>query len=393
MPAVKIDEELLGKQIQKMEHIIDKKSAELERENYNKYNPVYEAAIEYLKTRPVLLYGGLAIDEIMPKSKKIYSPYTLPDIDLFTYKPMDVAKGLVRHMKKHGFKFTSMGEALHEGTMKIYSEGKQIVDLTYIPRVAYKKISKHGSSSSLGIKIVDPQYLRMSLHNILSHPNLDRWPKVLKRIVTFYSVFPPKKCNIKTLATDGDDDLLQCIRKAPLLKEGVLFGAEEIAMIADLKHIPCFRDVPPVMALVENPLQVAKNIVATCSDWELHISELYPTEVHTALPPHLFLTYKRRKVVLLFDATSCFTYNTVKNMKVASIHSIIYLYLSILSSTYKHFDGMLDAIECIANALTYLHLKTFYSQRKVLQQFALSCFGPEHGVATMRRAKMARVKK
>lgn len=396
MVGIHIDNSVFGKQIHKMEQIIDKKAAELERINYEKYIDVFTTAARFLSKQPVMLYGGLAIHDIMPKNLKLYSEYTLPDIDVFSYKPKEIARELVRYMKKHGYPLTTIGEALHEGTLKVYSQGQQIVDMTYIPKAAFRRLSKKSVVGSLGINIVDPQYLRMTLHQMLALPNIDRWPKVLKRVVNFYSAFPPKKCKLHTVS-DGEkipEEMIDAIYKAPVLETGVFMGAREVEMIteSDVKA-PRFDGVPPIIAIVEDPLAAAKAIVKSCPEWQLHVSELHPTEEHLPLPSHVFLTYKRKKVVLLFEAISCFTYVTFHNHRVASLHSIIYIYLSILGSHYKHFDGMLDSIECIANTLTFVQLKSFQSNRKLTQQFALECFGPEYSLATLHRARMERHKK
>lgn len=396
MVGIHIDESVFGKQLHKMEAIIDKKAAELERANYAKYISIFETAANYLKTRPVMMYGGLAIHDIMPKKLGLYGEYTLPDIDVFSYKPKEIAKDLVRHLKKRGFPLTTIGEALHEGTLKVYSQGQQIVDMTYIPRAAFQRLGKNAMVGSLGIRIVDPQYLRMSLHQMLALPNLDRWPKVLKRIVNFYTAFPPNKCNITRVGADAQlpELLIDALYKAPVFEMAVFLGAREIEMITEQKmKAPAFEGVPPIIAIVEDPMECAKALIKSCPDWELRVSELYDAEAHLPLPEHVFLTYKRKKVALLFKAISCFTYVTFRNHRVASLHSIIYLYLSILGSHYKHFDPMLDSIECIANTLSLLQLRSFQSNRKLTQQFALECFGPEYSIATLRRARLERRQK
>lgn len=397
MVGIHIDDSVFGKQVHKMEQIIDKKAAELERAEYEKYIPIFETATRFLKKRPVLMYGGLAIHDIMPKKLKLYGPYTLPDIDVFAYKPKEVAKDLVKYMKKHGFPLTTIGEALHEGTLKVYSQGQQIVDMTYIPKAAFRRLSKNAMMGSLGIRIVDPQYLRMSLHQMLAQPNLDRWPKVLKRIVNFYTAFPPTKCKLTAEAQvppQIPEELVDAIYETPVLANAVFMGCREIEAITENKVKSYQIDgVPPIIAIVEDPLKMAKEIIKACSDWELHVSELYDTETHLPLPAHVFLTYKKKKVVLLFEAISCFTYVTYRNRRVASLHSIIYLYLSILGSNFKHFDVMLDSLECIANTLSYVQLESFHSNRKLTQQFALECFGPQYSIATLRRARLERRKK
>ncbi len=394
MVAVHIDDSVFGKQVHKMEQIIDKKAAEIERVEYEKYISIYETAIRFLKKRPVLMYGGLAIHDIMPAKLKSYGPYTLPDIDVFSYKSKEIANELVKYMKKHGFPLTTIGEALHEGTLKLYSQGQQIVDMTFIPKMAFRRLSKNAVEGSLGIRIVDPQYLRMSLHQMLAQPNIDRWPKVLKRIVNFYTAFPPNKCKLGNDATVFSKEMIDAVYASPVLANAVFMGAREIEEITEGKVTgPQIEGVPPIIAIVEDPIKTAKQIVKECPDWELRVSDFYSSEKYIALPGHVFLTYKRQKIALLFDAIACLSYNTYRHRRVASLHSIIYLYLSMLGSQHKHFDVMLDSIECLANTLSYVQLESFRSNRKLTQQFALECFGPQYGLATLQRARLERRKK
>lgn len=389
-----IDPSVLERQVKRMEQIIDKKAAVLDKENYDKYIHVFETAIKYLKRKPILLYGGLAIHEIMPKSLKIYDEYTLPDIDVFTYKPGELAKGLVKHMKDQGYELTTYGEALHEGTLKIYSQGQQIVDMTFIPKSAFRKLAKKSMVGDLGLRVVDPQYLRMSLHKMLAATNLDRWPKVLKRIVNFYQAYPPAKCNVSSVAAEASKiptELIDLMYDTPALRETVFLGAREIELITNKPiGVNMFEGVPPVIGIVRDAYATAKEIVAQMPGWELKISERFKTDVVSPLPAHVFITYRRKKVALLFDAISCFSFNTFKGRRVATLHSILYIYLSILASTHSHFDKMTDSLECIANALSLLQLNAFQSKRILLQQFTNECFGTQEGLATLRRARLER---
>lgn len=395
MPKVHVDQSVIDRQVKQMEKIIDKKVAELDRENYEKYIDVYRTAIRFLKNQPVLMYGGLAIHEIMPKDLKIYDEYTLPDIDVFTYKPGELTKELATYMKKNGYELTTYGEALHEGTMKIYSQGVQLVDMTYITKSAYQRLMKKSVMSSLGIRVVDPQYLRMSLHKMLAVSNIDRWPKVFKRLVNFYKAYPPSKCAF-TNALDNSasipKELIDAIYNAEPMQTAVFMGAKEVADIME-KDISAFKGMPPIIALVSDVHKTASDLSKHLKDFDLDYSITFKADEQSPLPAHVFLTYKKKKIALLFDAMYCVTYNEYKSRRVASIHTILYIYLAMLCSTYKHFDQMIDSLECVANAISLLHLDSLSSKRKLLKQFATECFGLNEGMATLRRARLLRKRK
>lgn len=396
MPKMQIDQSLIDKQVKKMEKIIDKKVEELDKENYNKYIDVYKTALRFLKSQPVLMYGGLAIHEIMPDDLKIYDPYTLPDIDVFTYKPREITEKLVAHMIKNGYDLTTYGEALHEGTLKIYSQGVQLADITYITKRAFTRLSRNSKMSSLGVRVVDPQYLRMSLHKMLAGSSIDRWAKVFKRLINFYKAYPPTPCAIMKVSDKSNrkfpEELIDALYEANVMTDAVFMGAREVSDIME-KDVDVLSGMPPVIALVSDVHKTAHQLCKNIKDFELESSSVYKADEQSPLPAHIFLTYKKKKVALLFEAMYCVSYNEYKGRRIASIHAIMYIYLAMLCSTYTHFEKMIDAIECVANALSLLQLNTLPSKRKLLQQFASECFGLNEGMATLRRARLLRKQK
>ena len=70
---------LLDQQLKKIKSMAEKKALELEELQYEKYNVYFKSAIKFLKKEKVLMYGGSAINDLMPAKYKFYSERSLPD--------------------------------------------------------------------------------------------------------------------------------------------------------------------------------------------------------------------------------------------------------------------------------------------------------------------------
>lgn len=375
--------------LRKIEKIAEEKAEEIERNNYQKYKDIYELTARCLRRQPVLLYGGYAINELLPANLKIYQEGQLPDIDFFTYKPKEVANHLVKQFRKQGLDTASFTEALHPGTFKVFVHGLQVADITGVSKVAFYRLSKNSVKSSSGIRIVDPQYLRMSLHMLMSQAvDSHRWSKVFKRLIAFYKVYPPKPCKPVAATKELPAEIVHSIYDKIQQERYVLFGARELQLVLNEKAPITTPHLPPIQILVDaDPEVVATNFLQDLKHFGFTMKVM---EEDDFMPKHVFLTYKQRKVLGIYMANACVTYNEVSHMRVASIHTMLRMYLCMTLSPCPHFKKATDELECITGSLSYLQQKTKQRKRKVLQEFVVDCYGTQAGLITLRREKVMR---
>lgn len=383
-------------QLSKIERLADIKAEQIEESNYKKYHHLFELTIKFLKKQKVLLYGGYAINELMPEKDKIYSKNTLPDIDVFTVDSINLAKDMIKLFKQNNIEVASFSEALHPGTYKVFVQGIQIVDITGVSKQAFAKLAKNSMKGDTGIPVVDPQFLRLSLHMLLSQANnADRWPKVFSRLNNFYRNFPPQRCNASHSERPGDqipDDMLKNIYKFLQNTPFVVFGSREIQEMMGDNTSHMHTSVPWIQVIADKDvIHVAEQIAASVPGFILKKSKLY--EGDDFIPPHLFLIFKGVKVVAIYGIDTCITYNKFHGLNVATIHTMLRMYLSMMFSPYKHFEKMYDHLECMTNALSLLQQKTTSSKKKVLQQLVIDCFGTNQGLITLRRERLLRLLK
>jgi hypothetical protein len=382
-------------QIDKIERIARLKAEELEMEAYNKYNHLFEMAIKFLKTQDVLMYGGYAINDLMTDKDKIYKKYTLPDIDVFTVNSRKVAHRMVVMYKKAGMKLASFSEALHPGTFKVFADGVQVADITGISKAAFTKLSRNSVKGlDTGLRVVDPQFLRLSLHLLLSQANsADRWPKVFPRLNTFYRSYPPKKCTPpknENTPVEVPDALLSGIYKYLKKSPFVVFGAKEIEDMLRT-DVPFFDGSIPWIQIVgdKDVAKVAEDIIDANPEYTLRSSRVYPGDDFVS--SHVFLLWKGIKVVAVYSTDVCVTFNKYKGLRVATIHTMLRMYLSMIMSSYRHFENVHDNLECMVNALSVLQQESIGSRKQLLQQLVIECFGTYQSLITLRRERFLRL--
>jgi hypothetical protein len=405
-------------QLKKIEKIAADIEKEEEHEQFTKYRKIFDDAIAYIKTKRVLLYGGTAINDLLPAKDKIYGAEVLPDIDIFSENGKKQADDIVKHFIKKGYpsETTTYSEALHENTYKVYIDSLQVFDVTTISKRSFKRLTENSVRGASGIKVVNPQFLRLSLHMMMSQSHdARRWEKVFKRLVTFYKYYPPKECaskkalpaKYKTTAPGNvaesfsevnyvPDEIIQNIYKFLEDKDCVLFGIHEILEFlknySGKAYLPANSKIAPIQILTEsNILETAHNLVKFLNVSSLSISQVYPKDEF--ISEHIHIKYRNHPCVEIYSAPICMTYVTHNKQKIASIHTIIRMYLSMVLSTYDHFETENHSLECLVNILSIIQQKMSGSRKAIYKQLIEQCYGPYQGLVTLRRERVLRGKK
>jgi len=438
----------LQEQIARLQEIADRKASQMEKSNFKKYGTIFDQLVRFLKRKNVLLYGGTAINELLPKKLKFYGPHTLPDIDVFTTNGTKLAADIVAYFRRHGREFTSGSEALHPGTYKIFTDGIQVLDITTLSREAFARLSKRGVRLSNGLKTADPDFLRMTLHVMLSQPkDSHRWSKVLQRVIAFYDVYPPDaRCHkaLEAQVVDPEkyghldlDKFLAAASKWLAGRDYVMFGTDMVVRLLRLspklaKMLPTtqpalYKDVPPIAVLSENVDNTSVEVAEECLKYlsaqagsgqagsgqtgngkvpkpkpktnasasfrsanELHV-ETYPADEF--LPAHTIIVdgVTKQPLIAVYETPACVSYVEYNGYRIASMHTFIRMLMSHEFSAHKHAQKAANAFRCFTNLLMLLMLETIDgSKKRALQQFVIHCYGVQPGLATLRRERLRR---
>ena len=65
---------------------------------------IFEVVEKFIKTKKLILYGGYALNLILPQNNKIYKDYTQADFDCYSYLLKKDAIQLAKKLKKLKYK-------------------------------------------------------------------------------------------------------------------------------------------------------------------------------------------------------------------------------------------------------------------------------------------------
>lgn len=373
----------------KLEKLVQLKKKELDMIYYDKYSPLLHDAYHFLSRKKALLYGGTALNELLPTTLKFYDPYALPDIDVLSPYAKKLATDMVRYYKRNGHQAVSFTEALHEGTYKVFADGIQIADITQCSPKTYEILLQECvRSQKWKIKIVPPLYLRMTLHKIFSQPNdIHRWENVYDRLQRYYQIFPlQSSCSLKQKESPSfkeDDNILQEIMDV-MPKETIYFGKAETELLLN-KKLDNFQ-LPPLQMLTDQDLfEIVFRLKQKIP--QLTTSRIYPKD--DFILSHVFLFYNNVPVGAIYKLGSCVAFNQYKNKRIASIHTMLDLFLSMSLSGY--FKENKQFLQCLSDMLSHVQQTSIHSKKKYLEQMVISCLGPSMGLATMKRERIRRL--
>ena len=380
-----------------IENIALLKEEEIKNKNYDKYKYIFDEAINILKNMKVLLYGGTAINEFLPLNLKIYDEHTLPDIDIFSINAEKQAKIIEKKLKKKFFKAVSISEAIHPGTYKIYAEGLQIIDITNISKDAFKILSQNSTLGPLNIKIVNHEFLRLSLHMMLSQSeDAHRWSKVFNRLINYYTYMPPNNsnnsCYLKYIKFD--DDYIKAINYIYSFlnnSDYILFGPSEVNLINNNLNKCLIKPHIFVLANTNNLEKTTNNIINKLNhnDFSFGIISINNDFIYDFAT----IDYKGTPIMSIFKSETCMTYNSYNNLRIATINTIIRMYLGIILSNHPFFKKWENVFKCYIDKLSILLLKNKLTNKPLLKTFVKECYGKSESLITLRKNRILRINK
>ena len=167
---------------------------------------IFEIVEQFIKKKKLILYGGYALNLILPKNKKIYREYTNADFDCYSYSAKIDAILLAKKLKKMKYKLIKVKLAKHENTYKLYVGTLNVLDITQLVKIIYDifiKIHKYEKHNNLLIHYDDsfniiPLYLmKRNMHYELARPegSYYRWEKIYNRSNILDKVYFTKNFN------------------------------------------------------------------------------------------------------------------------------------------------------------------------------------------------------
>lgn len=362
---------------------------------------------DFIKRKGLIPYGGIAINNILPKDEQFYDEETeIPDYDFFSPNAMDDAKELADIYHKKGFEQVEAKAGQHFGTYKVFVQFIPVADITYLPRKLFNALKNDGLRVN-GILYTPPNFLRMSMYLELSRPAGDtaRWEKVYKRLRLLNKHYPMKnpKCNDidfqrpMEASPDEAEEIFNITRDTLINQSVVFFGGYAIALYS--KYMPTklqkkLKQAPDFDVLSTDPKTTAEILKERLLESDIQdVKIVYHKPIGEVIPENYEVKIGKKDTIAYIYATiGCHSYNTIddgdKEIKIASIDTMLSFYLAFLYGYGDAFsEKYSDRILCMAQFLFDVQEKNRLSQKGLLRRFSITCYGHQESLEEIRAHK------
>ena len=358
----------------------------------------------FLKKKKLVCYGGTAINDILPVEDQFYDKdLEIPDYDFFSPKALEDAKELADIYAKKGYDEVEAKAGVHHGTFKVFVNFIPVADVTQIDPELFKRIQKHAIKKD-GILYSPPNLLRMNMYLEMSRPagDISRWEKVLKRLVLLNKNYPLRgaHCDPSTFRRSFEGtkkysakEIYRLVRDE-FIKQGVVFFGGYANHLYG-KYMPrqakkIDAKLPDFDVLSLEPAKSAATVEKALTSAGIEdVSVHERSGIHELLADHYEVRVGKDTVAFIYLPLACHSYNQIrvegKEVKVATIDTMLNLYLSFLYADKDYYDT--DRILCMAEYLFRVQATNRLEQKSILKRFSTTCYGNQITLEDMRAEK------
>ena len=178
----------------KIDKIIKDEDIYLQKKKFEEYSDYIDIVEKFIIKKKILIYGGYAINVLLPEKDKFYKDYNLNDFDCYSTNAKKDAYEIADIFYKKKYEYIEVKHAMHENTYRIYVNFLQVLDITQIPKDLYSKLYKitlneretsiYKYYKDYDKFIVPAILLKRNLHYELARPadSYYRWDKIYNRL-------------------------------------------------------------------------------------------------------------------------------------------------------------------------------------------------------------------
>lgn len=347
----------------------------------------------FIKKHNCIVYGGTAINNILPESSQFYNyEYELPDYDFYTPDALNLAKKLADVYASHGFTNIEAKSGVHHGTYKVFVNHVGVADITFLHPEIYKSILK-SSIKKQGILYAPVNFLRQSMYRELSWPmgDVSRWEKVLKRLNLLNKAYPlvHKKCELqRRFSSRRDEPILFTLLKNTLINEGVVFiGGYANAIYTTYTKVPRLKNIPDFDVLSTNPMDTVSTVKEVLQKAGFNVLVTEHDAIGELISKHYSISVDEEYVAFVYEPVGCHSYNIIKDenksIKIGTIDTLLSYYLAFMYSNREYYDE--NRLVCLSSVLFKVQQENRLSQRGALKRFVIDCYGKQPTLTDMRK--------
>jgi len=377
--------------------------------NSDDVQKIIDIVEEFIKRKKLICYGGTAINNILPEEDRFYNKeIEVPDYDFFSQNALHDAKELADIYYKKGFIDVEAKSGQHHGTYKVYVNYMAVADITYLPKEIYSAI-KDDAISVGGIMYAPPNFLRMSMYLELSRPagDISRWEKVLKRLALLNKNYPITDVNCNDVDfqremedRENEDKVFETVKNTLINQGVVFFGGFANALYSQYMPANLRKKIETVAdfdVLANEPEQTAEVIKERLDDNGIkNVKIIKQPAVGEIVPEHYEIKVGNDSILFIYKPIGCHSYNVLmlkgKKVKVATIDTMLSLYLAFLYANKPYYNQFIDRILCMSKFLFDVQQKNRLAQKGLLKRFSITCYGHQESIEEMKAEKAAKYK-
>ena len=370
---------------------------------------------DFLQARPLICYGGTAINNILPKSDQFYNrDVEIPDYDFYSKSALDIAKELADIYADNGYTEVEAKAGMHYGTFKVFVNFIPIADITHLDEVIFDELLED-SIKIAGIRYASPNFLRMNMFLELSRPagDVSRWEKIYKRLILLNKHYPlDTKTNCNNISFQrvmeknsfqknkvSEEDLHIIIRDCLTAMSAVFFGGYACTLYS--KYMPenekrIVKKIPDFDVIIED---VDRSALILKERLEEHgftnIELIQHANIGELIPRHIEVRVNSEVVSFLYEPIACHSYNKIMigndvEVCVATIDTMLTFYLAFMYAKKQYYKR--DRILCMALFLFKVQQKNRLSQKGLLKRFTIECYGKQSTLEDIRAKKAEKIR-
>ena len=383
---------------------------------------------DFLQRKPLICYGGTAINNILPKQDQFYNrELEIPDYDFYSKTALNDAIELANIYADAGYKEVEAKSGMHHGTYKVFVNFIPVADITSLHNDVFDALYADAIKVA-GIKYAPANFLRMNMYLELSRPmgDVSRWEKVFKRLLLLNKHFPvnpsidcdkvefQKKMENETInsiiskdvvsysnasASKVEENIHDAIRNSLVGQGAVFIGGYACSLYS--KYMPekyrrkaeKFADFSVIIDNIDKCAIIVKEQLEGIVKEKITMIE--HAEISEIIPRNVEIKIGEDTVANIYEPIACHSYNkiTVDNMEinVATIDTLLSFYLAFLYSNKEYYKNK-DNILCIAMFLFDVQYKNRLNQSGLLKRFSIDCYGKQKMLEDIRTEKAEKFK-
>lgn len=399
-------ESFIESQLTHPQRVSDEIEEKMSAEKHNIMRDIVQTVQKFMLAHNAVLYGGLAINQLLPKRLQFYERHALPDFDCFVDKANEKSIDLANVLVKQGHIYTEVKHAMHEGTFKVFCNFESVADITSLTSTENKIMLANAQTAMYGderILVASTHYLKAMAYKELALPASAhfRWTKVLHRVLLLEHAQPQEDNGLETnhlyaskVIHKAHSPIYSQLKRYASDNELVLIGSHSVVKILRLDVLK--RKANSISVLSNNPDKHVNEMIEIIEskDYRVEMRTTDSGENFVPIKYTLFATHMKSngrpvKLITVYDSTKlCFAYYKHGHHMYSSLYFEMYMLNIKLFMKVGNVDENCKLLHMLRNVI-------FGDEERaqIIRQFSSKCYGNATDMLTLRKANWDNKKK